>query len=110
MPRWSGSTERMSHRYRPQDLARVLVLQTQARGGQKGISEASSPPSARKVDASSSRPLFPPGGLIEQSNAPLQRGRKADTGMLELKPGDEFEIMLGKKQIKLIPLGSAEEE
>ena len=35
---------------------------------------------------------------------------KAYTAMLDLKPGDEFEIKLGKKQIKLIPLGSAEEE
>jgi type I restriction enzyme M protein len=34
------------------------------------------PPSARKVDASPSRPLFPPGGLMEQTNAPLQRGRQ----------------------------------
>ena len=36
----------------------------------------STPPSARKVDASPSRPLFPPGGLMEQSNASLQRGRQ----------------------------------
>jgi hypothetical protein len=35
---------------------------------------------------------------------------KAYTAMLDLKPGDEFEIKLGRKQIKLIPLGSAEEE
>lgn len=35
---------------------------------------------------------------------------KAYTAILDLKPGDEFEIKLGKKQIKLIPLGSAEEE
>jgi hypothetical protein len=35
---------------------------------------------------------------------------KAYTAMLDLKPGDEFEIKLGKKQIKLIPLGSPEEE
>ena len=32
------------------------------------------PPSARKDDASSSRPLSPPGGLMEQSDASLQRG------------------------------------
>ena len=44
-----------------------------------------------------------------QFNGNLMVG-KADTGMLELKPGDDFEIKLGKKQIKLIPLGSAEEE
>jgi hypothetical protein len=35
---------------------------------------------------------------------------KAYIAMLDLKPGDEFEIKLGKKQIKLIPLGSTEEE
>ena len=35
---------------------------------------------------------------------------KAYTAVLDLKPGDEFEIKLGKKQIKLIPLGSPEEE
>jgi hypothetical protein len=35
---------------------------------------------------------------------------KAYTAMLDLKPGDEFEIKLGRKQIKLIPLGSSEED
>ena len=35
---------------------------------------------------------------------------KAYTAQLGLKPGDEFEIKLGKKQIKLVPLGAAEEE
>ncbi len=35
---------------------------------------------------------------------------KAYTAMLDLKPGDEFEIKLGRKQIKLIPAGGAEEE
>jgi len=30
--------------------------------------------------------------------------------VLDLLPGDEFEIKLGRKQIKLIPLGSADEE
>jgi len=35
---------------------------------------------------------------------------KAYTALFDLKPGDEFEIKLGKKQIKLIPLGSAKEE
>ena len=35
---------------------------------------------------------------------------KAYTAVLDLKPGDEFEIKLGKKQIQLIPLGSPEEE
>jgi hypothetical protein len=35
---------------------------------------------------------------------------KAYIALLRLKPGDEFEIKLGRKQIKLIPLGAAEEE
>lgn len=35
---------------------------------------------------------------------------KAYTAVLALQPIDEFEIKLGRKQIKLIPLGSAEEE
>ncbi|MCT4366228.1 MAG: hypothetical protein N3Z28_00995 [Synechococcaceae cyanobacterium MAG-AL2] len=34
------------------------------------------PPSASKVDASPSRPLSPPGGLMEQFNAWIQRGRQ----------------------------------
>ena len=44
-----------------------------------------------------------------QFNGNLMVG-KAYTAMLDLKPGDEFEIKLGKKQIKLVPLGSTEEE
>jgi hypothetical protein len=35
---------------------------------------------------------------------------KAYIAQLGLKPGDEFEIKLGRKQIQLIPLGAAEEE
>ena len=42
-------------------------------------------------------------------NGNLLVGR-AYTAQLGLKPGDEFEIKLGRKQIKLIPLGAAEEE
>jgi len=34
---------------------------------------------------------------------------KAYTDQLGLKPGDEFEIKLGRKQIQLIPAGGAEE-
>ncbi len=34
---------------------------------------------------------------------------KAYTVMLDLKPGDEFEIRLGKKQIRLVPIGGTEE-
>ena len=30
--------------------------------------------------------------------------------MLELSPGDEFEIKLGKKAIRLVPVGGSEEE
>jgi hypothetical protein len=30
--------------------------------------------------------------------------------LLDLKPGDEFEIKLGRKQILLIPAGATEEE
>jgi hypothetical protein len=35
---------------------------------------------------------------------------KAYTAQLGLEPGDEFEIKLGRKQIKLIPLGAVEED
>ena len=44
-----------------------------------------------------------------QFNGNLMVG-KAYTALLDLLPGDEFEIKLGRKQIKLIPLGSPEEE
>jgi hypothetical protein len=35
---------------------------------------------------------------------------KAYTAMLDLKPGDEFEIKLGRKQIKLVPVGGSDED
>jgi hypothetical protein len=35
---------------------------------------------------------------------------KAYTAMLGLQPGDEFEIKLGKKQIRLVPVGGSDEE
>jgi bifunctional DNA-binding transcriptional regulator/antitoxin component of YhaV-PrlF toxin-antitoxin module len=35
---------------------------------------------------------------------------KAYTAQLGLEPGDEFEIKLGRKQIKLVPAGAGEEE
>lgn len=35
---------------------------------------------------------------------------KAYTSLLDLKPGDEFEIKLGRKQIRLVPLGGSDEE
>jgi hypothetical protein len=44
-----------------------------------------------------------------QGNGNLLVG-KAYTAMLDLEPGDEFEIKLGRKQIKLVPAGGAEEE
>jgi len=44
-----------------------------------------------------------------QGNGNLLIG-KAYTAMLELEPGDEFEIKLGRKQIKLIPMGGADED
>ena len=44
-----------------------------------------------------------------QGNGNLLVG-KAYTSMLDLNPGDEFEIKLGKKAIRLIPVGGSEEE
>jgi hypothetical protein len=35
---------------------------------------------------------------------------KAYTAQLGLRPGDEFEIKLGKKQIRLVPLGGSDED
>ena len=43
-----------------------------------------------------------------QGNGNLLVG-KAYTAMLDLAPGDEFEIKLGKKAIRLIPVGGEEE-
>ena len=44
-----------------------------------------------------------------QFNGNLMVGR-AYTAMLDLQPGDEFEIKLGRKQIRLVPLGAEDEE
>ena len=44
-----------------------------------------------------------------QGNGNLLVG-KAYTAMLDLNVGDEFEIKLGKKAIRLIPVGGSEEE
>jgi hypothetical protein len=44
-----------------------------------------------------------------QGNGNLLVG-KAYTALLDLKPGDEFEIKLGRKQIRLIPVGGTDEE
>jgi hypothetical protein len=44
-----------------------------------------------------------------QGNGNLLIG-KAYTTMLNLEPGDEFEIKLGRKQIRLVPAGGSDEE
>jgi hypothetical protein len=44
-----------------------------------------------------------------QGNGNLLVG-KAYTAMLGLQPGDEFEIKLGRKQVRLVPAGSDGEE
>jgi hypothetical protein len=46
---------------------------------------------------------------VESFNGNLLVG-KAYTAQLDLKPGDEFEIKLGRKQIRLVPVGGADEE
>ena len=44
-----------------------------------------------------------------QGNGNLLIG-KAYTAMLDLNPGDEFEIKLGRKQIRLVPVGGSDED
>ncbi len=44
-----------------------------------------------------------------QGNGNLLIG-KAYTALLELNPGDEFDIKLGRKQIRLIPAGGSDDE
>ena len=44
-----------------------------------------------------------------QANGNLLIG-KAYTALLDLKPGDEFEIKLGRKQIRLTPVGATDED
>ena len=44
-----------------------------------------------------------------QGNGNLLVG-KAYTALLGLEPGDEFEIKLGRKQIRMIPVGSTEDD
>ena len=44
-----------------------------------------------------------------QGNGNLLVG-KAFAATLDLQPGDEFEIKLGKKQIRLVPVGGSDEE
>ena len=72
--------------------------------GAKGVSLGDSPSKGRGKGGRSLSYI-----ATVQGNGNLLVG-KAYTAMLDLKPGDEFEIKLGRKQIKLIPLGSTEEE
>lgn len=44
-----------------------------------------------------------------QGNGNLLIG-KAYTALLNLQPGDEFEIKLGRKQIRLVPVGGSDED
>jgi hypothetical protein len=44
-----------------------------------------------------------------QGNGNLLVG-KAYTAQLDLAPGDEFEIKIGKKQIRLVPVGGGDDE
>jgi len=44
-----------------------------------------------------------------QFNGNLMVGR-AYTDLLELKPGDAFEIKLGRRQIRLVPVGASEDD
>ena len=47
--------------------------------------------------------------VVVQGNGNLLIG-KAYTSLLELNTGDEFEIKLGKKAIRLVPVGGSEED
>jgi hypothetical protein len=44
-----------------------------------------------------------------QGNGNLLIG-KAYTALLDLNPGDDFEIKLGRKQIRLVPVGSSDDD
>jgi len=44
-----------------------------------------------------------------QFNGNLMVGR-AYTDLLDLKPGDAFEIKLGRKQIRLVPVGASDDD
>ena len=60
----------------PKDGSRISNDQIRA-ALERAALEPLQAPSARKDDASPSRSHFPPGGLMEQSNASLQRGRQS---------------------------------
>ena len=69
---------------------------------------------AKGVDLGGSRKVGKGGRKLSyvatvQGNGNLLIG-KAYTAMLDLKPGDEFEIKLGRKQIRLVPAGSEDED
>ena len=70
---------------------------------------------AKGIDLGSGGKSFGKGGrklsytAKVQFNGNLMVG-KAYTAMLDLKPGDDFEIKLGRKSIRLIPVGGSEEE
>ena len=51
----------------------------------------------------------PKGRAKVQFNGNLMVGN-AYTAQLGLRPGDEFEIKLGRKQIRLVPVGAADNE
>ena len=72
--------------------------------GAKGVSLGDSPSKGRGKGGRSLSYV-----ATVQGNGNLLVG-KAYTAVLDLQPGDEFEIKLGRKQIKLIPLGTPEEE
>jgi hypothetical protein len=44
-----------------------------------------------------------------QFNGNLMVGR-AYTALLELRPGDVFEIKLGRRQIRLVPVGASDDD
>jgi hypothetical protein len=44
-----------------------------------------------------------------QGNGNLLIG-KAYTALLDLNPGDDFEIKLGRKQIRLVPVGASDDD
>ena len=69
--------------------------------------------SAKGVGALSATATNKPGRKLSytttvQGNGNLMVG-KAYTALLDLKPGDEFEIKLGRRQIRLVPIGAAQD-
>jgi hypothetical protein len=64
----------------------------------KGLDVGSKPSSKRKLSFNAT----------VQGNGNLMVG-KAYTALLDLRPGDEFEIKLGRRNIQLIPVRSADE-